>query len=122
MGGKERLRYLSYMTSENSADLGEHAAARSKAFSTALSLVIRILECETFCSWNGESWALESGIQLRECGIQYLESKIQRVELSWRTSHGTSLVKYAHLLGLMIRCRSRRLITTVGRRCISKYC
>ena len=30
---------------------------------------IRISESGNFCWWNPESWALKSGIQLKECGI-----------------------------------------------------
>ena len=57
--------------------------------------VIWIKACGIFRLWNPESWALESGIQLKESGIQVplatnLESStgiIQNPRLFWITSH-----------------------------------
>ena len=34
-----------------------------------VTIKIRFRNPEKFCLWNPESWALESGIQLRESGI-----------------------------------------------------
>ena len=89
------------MTYENSADLGKQRQDQ------ALSLVIRCGIGNLGTQNSANDWSPSSTDQVS--GIQYLESKIQRVELSWITLHDTNLFKYAHLRGLMIPCRSPRL-------------
>ena len=75
---------------------------RESGFRNPRNFCLRNLEFASFFLWNPESWALESGIQLKECGILLTigiqdtsstdkESEIQNLESRIQDCLGFSL-------------------------------